>query len=36
MEKERLLMEIKEWGLAQVIWKEGWPQPDVEEKGKGG
>lgn len=36
MEKERLLMEMKEWGVEQVRWKDGWPQPGVEEKGKGG
>ncbi|GAB4839917.1 hypothetical protein Ancab_020627 [Ancistrocladus abbreviatus] len=36
MRKERLLMEIREWGEEHWIWKEGWPQPGEEEKGKGG
>ena len=35
-EKERLLMEMVEWGAEHLIWKEGWPQPGEEEKGNGG
>lgn len=29
-------MVMKEWGVEHVSWKEGWPQPGVVEKGKGG
>ncbi|RYR59721.1 hypothetical protein Ahy_A05g025661 isoform C [Arachis hypogaea] len=35
MEKVRLLMEMKEWGVEQRSWKEGWPQPGEEENGNG-
>lgn len=34
-EKERLLIVIVECGWEHFIWKEGWPQPGEEEKGKG-
>lgn len=37
-EKRRELMErvAREVELGQWRWKEGWPQPGVKEKGKGG
>lgn len=35
-EKERLLMVMSECGEEHWIWKEGWPQPGEEEKGKEG
>lgn len=35
-EKERLLMEMVEEGVEQLMGKEGWPHPAEKEKGKGG
>lgn len=35
-EKERSLMEMIECGVEHLIWKEGWPQPGEDEKGKAG
>lgn len=35
-EKVRLLMEMVERGVEQLMWKEGWPHPGDTEKGNGG